>query len=267
VAECFYLPGVAPRTFRKDQPVKIKVQTLVSSESQLQFDYYQLPFCKPSKIVDMPENLGEALAGEKAHTSNFKIRMRKDEFCKTLCRQTYTPAQMEEFQDFAILDYRVNMRLDNLPLAEITKFYYDDKPDQTMQTYNLGVPLGAKLHEEVHADEAVAEHYVLNNHLRFKILYHKASKDADASQWDGAAAAQAQAALSSSVPDMLFSPQDSDEQHHYMRGNLIVGFTASPYSIAHTFDGEWNKTCAPNCALTTCLPGPPGALSLLALLV
>jgi hypothetical protein len=73
----------------------------------------------------------------------------------TLCRQSYTPALMEEFQDFAILDYRVNMRLDNLPLAEITKFYYDDKPDQTMQTYNLGVPLGAKLHEELHADEAV----------------------------------------------------------------------------------------------------------------
>jgi hypothetical protein len=109
----------------------------------------QLPFCKPAKVVDLPENLGEALAGEKAHTSAFKIRMRKNEYCKTLCRQTYTPAQMEEFQDFAILDYRVNMRLDNLPVAEITKFYYDDKPDQTLQTYNLGVPLGAKLHEEV----------------------------------------------------------------------------------------------------------------------
>jgi hypothetical protein len=37
---------------------------------------------------------------------------------------------MEEFQDFAILDYRVNMRLDNLPVAEITKFYYDDRSDE-----------------------------------------------------------------------------------------------------------------------------------------
>ena len=133
---------MSPRTFKKDQPVKIKVQTLVSSEvtwsptvhavsgadagacakrsaardlcgalrrrlehvyrasspdfdavmhdpriptltrgppsqSQLQFDYYQLPFCKPKKIIDLPENLGEALAGEKAHTSAFKIRMRE----------------------------------------------------------------------------------------------------------------------------------------------------------------------------------------------
>ena len=281
---------MTPRTFKKDQPVRIKVQTLVSTESQLQFDYYQvpssllrralshrpalprgtppgrsgpsiaarsaliarrreqLPFCKPPKIVDLPENLGEALAGEKAHTSAFKIRMRKNEYCKTLCRQTYTPAQMEEFQDFAILDYRVNMRLDNLPVAEITKFYYDDRPDQTLQTYNLGVPLGAKLHEEVHADEAVAEHYVLNNHLRFKILYHKASTDADASAWDG----DAQMGMYD------YETMGAMQPHHYMRGNLIVGFTAAPYSIAHTFDGEWNKTCAPYCKLTTCLPGPEG---------
>ena len=50
-----------------------------------------------------------------------------------------------------------------------------------------------------------------------------------------------------------------EDDHHYMRGNLIVGFTASPYSIAHTFDGEWNQTCAPNCRLTTCLADSPGA--------
>lgn len=30
-------------------------------------------------------------------------------------------------QDFAILDYRANMRLDNLPVAEIATFAYDDK--------------------------------------------------------------------------------------------------------------------------------------------
>lgn len=70
---------------------------------------------------------------------------------------------------------------------------------------------------QVHADEAVAEHYVLNNHVRFRILYHKASTDADTH---------------------LHTEEMADDDHHYMRGNLIVGFTASPYSIAHTFAGE-----------------------------
>jgi len=154
------------------------------------------------------------------------------------------------------------MRLDNLPVAQIAKFAYDDQPDKTIQVaspchcwvttmpcvlysplcplfstmpcvlphaktlpyspfsvfspkgdydrlresrpqlaflmscvrplltlvrmlrcliqvYNLGFPIGAKLHEEVHTDDAVAEHYVLNNHLRFKILYHPAADEMD----------------------------------------------------------------------------------------
>ena len=52
---------------------------------------------------------------------------------------------MEEFQDFAILEYRVNMRLDNLPVAEMINFSFEDKPDKTMQIYNLGYALGGKL--------------------------------------------------------------------------------------------------------------------------
>ena len=105
----------------------------------------------------------------------------------------------------------------------------------------------------MHADEAVAEHYVLNNHLRFKILYHKASADADASAWEGAADAQ--------MGMYDYETMGAVRPHNYMKGNLIVGFTAAPYSIAHTFDGEWNKTCAPNCKLSTCLPGPEGGFA------
>ena len=94
----FYLPGVAPRTFKEGQNVQIKVQTLVSPESELQFDYYQLPFCEPAQIVDVPENLGEALTGDKAHTSAFEARMRVNEYCKTLCRRDYS-AQQVALQD------------------------------------------------------------------------------------------------------------------------------------------------------------------------
>eukprot|EP00285_Hemiselmis_virescens_P018271 CAMPEP_0173391940 /NCGR_PEP_ID=MMETSP1356-20130122/18667_1 /TAXON_ID=77927 ORGANISM="Hemiselmis virescens, Strain PCC157" /NCGR_SAMPLE_ID=MMETSP1356 /ASSEMBLY_ACC=CAM_ASM_000847 /LENGTH=674 /DNA_ID=CAMNT_0014349645 /DNA_START=96 /DNA_END=2120 /DNA_ORIENTATION=+ len=229
--DAFYLPGVAPRTFRKDQPVNIKVQTLVSPESQLQFDFYQLPFCRPKHVRDLPENLGEALTGDKAHTSGFVAKMKKNAYCQTLCRRTYSAKQMEEFQDFAILDYRANMRLDNLPVAQIAKYAYDDQPDKTIQIYNLGFPIGSKLHEEVHSDDAVAEHYVLNNHLRFKILYHPAADE-----------------LQADAPD----PSNPDAPPQYMKGNLIVGFEVIPYSIQHKEVGKWNETCAPNCKLHTC---------------
>ena len=44
-----------------------------------------------------------------------------------------------------VLEYRVNMRLDNLPVAEMINFAFEDKPDKTMQIYNLGYALGGKL--------------------------------------------------------------------------------------------------------------------------
>ena len=46
----FYLPGVSPRIFKNGEVVDMKVQALISSERPLQYDYYQLPFCKPEKV-------------------------------------------------------------------------------------------------------------------------------------------------------------------------------------------------------------------------
>jgi len=223
--QAFYLPGVAPRSFKDGEPVNMKVQTLVSTETPLQFDFYQLPFCSPQKIQDLPENLGEALVGEKAHTSAFLARTKVNEYCKTLCRKQYTPQQMEEFQDFAILDYRVNMRLDNLPVAEMNQFIFEDKPQKTIEIYNLGYGLGRKLEEgtEKKADKK-NDQYVLNNHLRFKILYHPVDSE------DGG---------------------DAD-------GNYIVGFHVYPYSIQHTYRGQWNQSSVPNARLSTCQQPPRG---------
>ena len=69
LAQAFYLPGVAPRAFKDGEEVNLKVQTLVSTETPLQFDYYQLPFCRPKQVVDLPENLGEALTGERGRSA------------------------------------------------------------------------------------------------------------------------------------------------------------------------------------------------------
>lgn len=194
----------------------------------LQFDYYQLPFCEPENIVDLPENLGEALAGEKAHTSAYLANMKVNEYCKTLCKKKYTPQQMEEFQDFAILEYRVNMRLDNLPIAEMNLFAYEDRPQETIQIYNLGYPVGSKL---VDKEDPKNDQYQINNHLRFKILYHPTESDDEGSSSDRSSPA---------------------------RGSYIVGYQVIPLSIKHTFKGRWNDTARPYNKLSTCTQPPNG---------
>lgn len=53
--------------------------------------------CQQSGPLTLPRRIA-AVVGEKAHTSAFAVTTKKNEYCKTLCRKTYTPQQMEEFQ-------------------------------------------------------------------------------------------------------------------------------------------------------------------------
>eukprot|EP00294_Goniomonas_avonlea_P000216 CAMPEP_0114552816 /NCGR_PEP_ID=MMETSP0114-20121206/7323_1 /TAXON_ID=31324 /ORGANISM="Goniomonas sp, Strain m" /LENGTH=651 /DNA_ID=CAMNT_0001737711 /DNA_START=13 /DNA_END=1968 /DNA_ORIENTATION=- len=217
-ATAFYLPGVAPRVYKRGESLNIKVQTLTSSESQLQFDYYQLPFCAPAEEIEYAENLGEALLGEKSVSSAYHANVMEDRKCSVLCRKVYDAKDMEEFQDFSILNYHVNMRADNLPLAEVRNFVYSDDPSgNPLTVYALGYPLGVM-------EETPEGHdlYYLNNHLRFKILYH---------------------------------PVEVTQENLDPHGVFIVGFHVEPYSVHHTYQGEWNETCGSNCPLETCVGG------------
>jgi transmembrane 9 superfamily protein 2/4 len=73
VANAFYLPGVAPRDYRRGEQVEIKVNKLDSVVTQVPFDYYSLPFCQPGKIEEAAENLGEILSGDKIENSDYLV--------------------------------------------------------------------------------------------------------------------------------------------------------------------------------------------------
>ncbi|KAK6126952.1 hypothetical protein DH2020_039304 [Rehmannia glutinosa] len=70
-AHSFYLPGVAPQDFVKGDLLKVKVNKLTSVKTQLPYSYYSLPYCKPEKIVDSAENLGEVLRGDRIENSPY----------------------------------------------------------------------------------------------------------------------------------------------------------------------------------------------------
>lgn len=70
----FYLPGVAPRQFMLHDKVEMTVNKLTSAKTQLPYDYYSLPFCRPDKVRREGENLGETLAGDALKSSDYKVR-------------------------------------------------------------------------------------------------------------------------------------------------------------------------------------------------
>ena len=47
VCNAFYVPGVAPQDFAKGDKIDVRAIKMTSSHTQLPYEYYSLPFCKP----------------------------------------------------------------------------------------------------------------------------------------------------------------------------------------------------------------------------
>ena len=48
IATAFYVPGVAPQDFSEGDKIDVRAIKMTSSHTQLPYEYYSLPFCKPN---------------------------------------------------------------------------------------------------------------------------------------------------------------------------------------------------------------------------
>ncbi|GMH04080.1 hypothetical protein Nepgr_005919 [Nepenthes gracilis] len=162
---CFYLPGVAPRDFQKGDPLPVKVNKLSSTKTQLPYDYYFLSYCKPQKIVNSAENLGEVLRGDRIENSVYSFKMREEKSCQIACRHKPDAEDAKNFKEKIDDEYRVNMILDNLPVAVPRPM----RDGNQAKVYEHGFRVGFKRKYTGTNDEK----YFIHNHLSFKVVYHK----------------------------------------------------------------------------------------------
>mmetsp|Transcript_2375 Transcript_2375/g.5035 ORF Transcript_2375/g.5035 Transcript_2375/m.5035 type:complete len:639 (-) Transcript_2375:247-2163(-) len=113
----YYLPGVQPNAFLEGGPVSLKANKVISTKTPLQYDYYDLPFCKRKRTKSKAENLGERLAGDAMTVSPYELRMKKDEQCVVLCAKVHKKSEIDMFQHMINREYRVHWLLDALPVA------------------------------------------------------------------------------------------------------------------------------------------------------
>ena len=59
--------------YMQGDSLNVKVNKLTSIKTQLPYSYYSLPYCKPKKIVDSAENLGEVLRGDRIENSPYEV--------------------------------------------------------------------------------------------------------------------------------------------------------------------------------------------------
>ncbi|KAH6818519.1 Endomembrane protein 70 protein family [Perilla frutescens var. frutescens] len=164
VAQSFYLPGVAPLDLLKGDLLKVKVNKLTSTKTQLPYSYYSLPYCKPEEIVDSAENLGEVLRGDRIENSPYVFKMREPQMCNIVCHAVLSAKDAKEFKEKIDDAYRVNMILDNLPLVVPYK-----RPDTNSLIYQHGFDVGFKAQYAGSSEER----YFIHNHLSFTVKYHK----------------------------------------------------------------------------------------------
>ncbi|KAL2338525.1 hypothetical protein Fmac_012971 [Flemingia macrophylla] len=162
---CFYLPGVAPEDFWKGDPLRVKVNKLTSTKTQLPYSYYSLPYCRPKQIVDSAENLGEVLRGDRIENSPYVFKMREPQLCNVVCRLVLDEKTSRVFKEKIDDEYRVNMILDNLPLVVPIR-----RLDQESSlVYLHGFLVGLKGQYSGMKEEK----YFIHNHLAFVVKYHK----------------------------------------------------------------------------------------------
>ena len=68
------LPGVAPNHWDDGELVTLKANKVTSMKTPVQFDYYDLPFCKRRKTRAKAENLGDRLSGDSLTASPYEVR-------------------------------------------------------------------------------------------------------------------------------------------------------------------------------------------------
>lgn len=164
-ANCFYLPGVAPQDFKTGDELQVKVNKLSSTKTQLPYDHYSLDYCKPKKIVNSAENLGEVLRGDRIENSPYVFHMRKGKTCNYACKKTLNAKSAKDFKEKIDDEYRVNMILDNLPVA-VPRQRADGS---LVASYEHGFRVGFKASYTGNPEEK----YFIHNHLAFEVKFHK----------------------------------------------------------------------------------------------
>jgi transmembrane 9 superfamily protein 2/4 len=138
----------------------MKVNAITSVKTQMPFNYYDLPFCRPDGVKKRVENLGEILAGDDIENSPYELLMKTNESCKVLCLQKLDKPKRNLFRRRIDRDYMINWIVDNLPGS--TKYIRSDQDGNSEQVFMNGFPIG----------QLKKGRYYVHNHVRITLLYH-----------------------------------------------------------------------------------------------
>jgi transmembrane 9 superfamily member 2/4 len=130
-ATAFYLPGVAPTSYKPGDNVPLYVNSVkpvaatqdMLLHSVMSYDYYhdRFHFCQPANPPGprhVAESLGSILFGDRIMTSPFALHMARNETCKRLCETTYDKTSAHFVNKRIAQGYALNWLVDGLPAGQ-----------------------------------------------------------------------------------------------------------------------------------------------------
>lgn len=136
------------------------VNKLTSTKTQIPYEYYSLPFCKPKNAGLKSENLGEAFSGDRIENSVFKLNVKVPKACEVACVKKMNKAEKDAFYRAVDDDYMIHMMVDNLPAGSYSKTPKGEK------YFVRGFPVGFT------TGTGKSLKHFLYNHIRLVIEYH-----------------------------------------------------------------------------------------------
>jgi transmembrane 9 superfamily protein 2/4 len=238
----FYLPGVAPTSYKIGDKVQLYVNSLTPDLSRqdaqlravVSYDYYHgaFRFCKPEGGPQwVRESLGSIIFGDRIRTSPFELHMGQNESCKALCDAKNFDKRSAKFVNRRIWQsYNLNWLVDGLPAAQTLEDPF------TKESYSSpGFPLG-KI-----GDNGQPQ---LNNHYDIIVEYHAAGLRGGQYRVVGVTVQPKSLQNSKNVEDgKAECPQDSPPLILNEDGETPVTWTYSVYWIPSktTFATRWDK--------------------------
>ena len=148
----------------KGEPLSIQAGSLSSRRGIIPYGYTRLNICQSQKVIKAEDTLGEILTGEVLYTTGYIANTNEDEFCQTLCYNTFSEKTVNLIKKLIRRRYFTNWIVDKLPAGLLL---YNPETKQTSLKYFNGIPLGFIKNGE----------FYIYNHYQFHILLNKIDDD------------------------------------------------------------------------------------------
>ena len=99
----------------KGEPLSIQAGSLSSWRGIIPYGYTRLNICQSQKVIKAEDTLGEILTGEVLYTTGYIANINQDEFCQTLCYNTFNEKTVNLIKKLIKRRYFTNWIVDKLP--------------------------------------------------------------------------------------------------------------------------------------------------------